>query len=127
MRRRALSAVATAGLAALVLSACTVDPTSPADPSSDETTAQSEPAPVVTVVNDTLDDSAAAGQDPAAGTTSSPTADDAAGGSADAVTVEAGDELVLAVEGGDFTEVTLVDADHDAVPADTGTFDTDEG
>lgn len=134
MRRRALSAVATAGLAALALSACTVDPTTQADPTSDESTTQTDPAPTVTVVNESLkDDAAAAGQDSAvegavdeSDETTSPT--DAATDAtdpADSVTIAAGEELVLAVEGGEFAEVRLTDADHATVPVDTGTFDPD--
>ena len=139
MRRRALSAVATAGLAALVLSACTAGPTNPTDPSSDGSTAQSDPAPVVSVVNETIagdeaaDDGTSAQNTAAeapAGTASASPADDAGSEASappsDAVTIEAGEELALTVDGGEFTEVTLVDADHDSVPADAGTFDADQ-
>ena len=112
MRRRALSAVATAGVAAIVLSACTAGPTEPTAPSSDGGSAQSDPAPVVTVVNEAITDDEAE-----SGTTTPP---------ADSVTIQAGDELALTVDGGEFTEVTLVDSDHDTVPTDTGTFDTEE-
>lgn len=139
MRRRALSAVATAGLAAIVFSACTAGPTDPTDPSSDGGSAQSDPAPVVTVVNEAITDDEAADEGASAQNTAAEAADGTASTSpaaeadseasappADSVTIEAGEELALTVDGGEFTEVTLVDADHDAVPTDTGTFDTEE-
>ena len=132
MRRRALSAVATAGLAALVLSACTVDPTTQADPTSHESTAQTDPAPTVTVVNEPLEDDAAAAGQASAGEDAADESDEAtsptdsatsASDPTDSVTIAAGEELVLAIEGGEFAEVRLTDADHATVPVDTGTFD----
>src|SRR5699024_3495627 len=137
--------------AALVLSGCTPgEPGTPSGPGDDSTGAQSDPAPVVSVVNDPVDgDTATAGgevdadsQDPSDAPTASRTASDAADDSADSdstsagvdadatdtgtVHISAGEELQLAVDGGVFTEVRLIDADHDSVPVDTGELDPGE-
>ncbi|HJG80575.1 MAG TPA: Ig-like domain-containing protein [Brevibacterium senegalense] len=151
VRRRAHTLLATAGIAALVLSGCTPgEPGTPSGPGDDSTGAQSDPAPVVSVVNDPVeDDTATAGgevdadsQDPSDAPTASGTASDAADDSADSdstsdgvdadatdtgtVHINAGEELQLAVDGGVFTEVRLIDADHDSVPVDTGELDPGE-
>ena len=144
MRRRAHTLLATAGIVALVLSGCTPgEPGTPSGPGDDPTGAQSDPAPVVSVVNDPVeDDTATAGgevdadaQDPTDAPSASGTASDAVDGdSADtdatddatdtgSVHIHAGEELELAVDGGVFTEVRLMDADHDTVPVDTGDLD----
>jgi lipoprotein-anchoring transpeptidase ErfK/SrfK len=150
VRRRAHTLLATASIAALVLSGCTPgEPGTPGGPGDDPTGAQSDPAPVVSVVNDPVeDDTATAGgevdadaQDPSDAPTTSEAADadsDDTDSTDDAVDpdatdtgsvhINAGEELQLAVDGGVFTEVRLIDADHDTVPVDTGDLDprTDE-
>ena len=48
---------------------------------------------------------------------------DASSTDPDVVHIAAGEKLELAVDGGEFTEVELIDVDHETVPVDTGTFD----
>ena len=138
MHRRAHTLLASAGIAALVLSGCTPGESGPqTDPSGDAGNGQADSAPVVTVVNDALeaDTAAASGtmdassdSTDASTATSTPESDGAESDDTDAqdtgtVMIGAGQELELAVDGGVFTEVRLIDADHDTVPVDTGTFD----
>jgi hypothetical protein len=138
VHRRAHTLLASAGIAALVLSGCTPGESGPqTDPSGDAGNGQADSAPVVTVVNDALEaDTAAAGgtmdassdSTDASTATSTPESDGAESDDTDAqdtgtVMIGAGQELELAVDGGVFTEVRLIDADHDTVPVDTGTFD----
>lgn len=152
MRRRAMSVLATTGLAALILSGCTPGSTNPTEPSDPDGTAQNAPAPVVSVVNEAVADTGAgtaagsaqheddaeapttdatdpsAGAEPADEADSADSADSADDTAAsDSITIEAGQKLALAVDGGEFVEVRLIDADHDSVPVDTGTFETDAG
>ncbi|WP_198392713.1 Ig-like domain-containing protein [Brevibacterium yomogidense] len=145
-----MSALATTGLAALILSGCTPGSTNPTDPSAPDGTASTAPAPVVSVVNDAVadtdsdaaqhqdtapdQDTAAADAAPSAGADSADSADAAEStspangtGASDSITVDAGEKLALAVDGGEFVEVRLIDADHDSVPVDTGTFPTGAG
>ncbi len=133
--------------AVLLLSSCTAGTdgasapnTRPAAPT--ESTTAAAAAPVVEIVDpaevpadedgtDTDGTDTAAPTEAATGTSgpdaSGPTASDAPSTSPDAADIDfaPGDTFALTVSGGTFTEVELLDADHDAVPADTGSVSED--
>lgn len=153
MLRRPLTPLIAAATAVVLLSACTAQPSGSSTPDStrpaDSATEAAAAAPVVEVVDpDDVEDEA--GTD--AGTPEGEDADDGSAGSGgsgdvaaessapepdasepagtsgtDAADIEfaPGGTFALAVTGGEFTSVELLDADHDSVPADPGTVSED--
>ncbi|MBD8020466.1 Ig-like domain-containing protein [Brevibacterium gallinarum] len=123
LRRRPLVAGLSVSLA-IVLAACTATPDAERGPSA-APSADPHPAPEVTVsVVD--DDDASATPTSAAGSSGTPEADSTTG-AADAdgksIELDPSGHFALTVSGGEFTEVTVTDADHPEVSVD-GTFDS---